>query len=401
MFKVNAMFTGGKNYLTAIPPHILAKIAKFKLDSEYKSTCPIAQRHFNAAHCHKIAIGNADAFKKGVHLPHSVMICINSSKLLKISKSGKVTMLLPETDEEIKKYADMIEVIDGQHRIMSFHDEYRKYNTPASYNLGVTVLDCPTDEEKIYYFKILNTGAKTPDKDLICQHSRILSDGKNNQEFQQIYDLLMYLNSHQGKLYGSIRTGNCECGGKLISIASLCNSHLTSNKGVNLNDALIGMNCKTTEKKADMMYEYMHAWNDYFAKGANRFNANDKKNRYNSKNYSIFALQFAAPVFEALAQYNNKRWSKAKVKDMFGILKDVLGITSDVSEVKLDSGAADRNRFAHKTIAEFKKQAAAYFASKTIASTNTATSVVVVNSPTNIANKPVNKPAKKIMKAMV
>ena len=401
MFKVNAVFTGGKNYQAAISPHILANIAKYKLD-KYGSTCPTAQRKFNAKHCKFIAVGNAESFQNGVHLPHLVMISINSTKLLKNSKSGKVTLMLPETDDEIMRYADMIEIIDGQHRTMSFHPEFAECITPDDYKLGVTILECPTEKEKIYYFKVLNTGAKIPDKDLICQHNRVLSDDKAEQEFQHIYDLLLQLNTTQGGLYGSIRTGNCEGGGKLISIASLCNSHLTKKKGVNLDDALIGMNCKTTDKKVEMMRKYMFAWNNYFANGANRFDAHNKKTRYNSKNYSIFALQFAAPIFEALAQYNNKRWNEAKVKELFGILKSVLNITADISEIKMDSGAADRNRFAHKTIAEFKKLATTHFANKAIVATNTAAvGVVVVNHPANVDNKFVKKVAKNTLKAKV
>lgn len=399
MFKVTIMALGGKNYLTAIPPYILAEIAKYKLD-KHGSTCPIAQRNAIASHWRNIAKGNAKFFKMGLYLPHQVWVSVDSPKLLKISKNGKVTLLLPETPDEIQKYAGMVEIIDGQHKTLSFHREYRECDIPDDYRLGVSVLYNYTDVEKVSCFKMLNTGAKTPDKDLLCQHNRYLNG--DDKEFQHIYDLMEALNEIQ-PLKDCIRIGNSQERGKLISIASLCNSHLTSKNGVNLDEALIGMNCKTLDKKVAMMKKYLEAWINYVSGGANRFNVRDKKDRYSSKSYSIFALQFAAPFFEAMAKYNNRRWNEAKAKELFGIMKTVLGITNDISECQFkNSGAADRNRFARDTSRDFKDQVEAYFASKTAASgcANTA-NVAVVNNPFQGVNNPAKMPARKSTKVKV
>lgn len=65
-------------------------------------------------------------------------------------------MSFPETDSEFKKYADAFDIMDGQHRLFSFLDEYCKLSDDAVFDITFEMYIKPTMREKRLIFKNTN-----------------------------------------------------------------------------------------------------------------------------------------------------------------------------------------------------------------------------------------------------
>lgn len=85
------------------------------------------QRPLDKQHIQDIA---AHVGSQGL-LPTSIIVGTKDKNRLKVeteeSADGHTLyyMMIPETEEELKQYANTIDISDGQHRVFAFHDKYR------------------------------------------------------------------------------------------------------------------------------------------------------------------------------------------------------------------------------------------------------------------------------------
>lgn len=147
-------------------------------------------------------------------------IAIQEEKI-KISPTEELTLYyveLPETEEELLKYEGQMEIIDGQHRIIAFDDNYLDVNfdTDQKYEMNFSVFSNLTDNQRKEIFMVTNEKQDKVATNLLRYIRRSL--GLLDENDSEIYDLLEKLNTetssplHDRVIFGAnkIRKGYSE-----------------------------------------------------------------------------------------------------------------------------------------------------------------------------------------------
>lgn len=145
-------------YVGKADPRDLVRIAT-KIEV---STPQDAQRPLNGRRVKSIA-SYVDT-EKGL-LPNTLVIATNNQKLKVHPTSivddtgadvGLYYIDFPVTDQEYSDCANSFDIMDGQHRLYSFADEFRTLNDSASYEIGFTLFVTPTLNEQRKIFMVCN-----------------------------------------------------------------------------------------------------------------------------------------------------------------------------------------------------------------------------------------------------
>lgn len=148
-----------------------------------------------------------DENKKAIGLiPNAPILNIKKGLEVKSDKEGTYIML-PETKEEFKKYANTMEAIDGQHRIRAFMEEYidPSFSEKTKYEMVFTLFDRIPEKEKREIFMITNEKQVKVPGNLLRLFKRELDLLKGDEE---VYDLVVELNNEDfSPLKGRIMIG--------------------------------------------------------------------------------------------------------------------------------------------------------------------------------------------------
>ena len=157
-----------------------------------------AQRPWNEGRVREIAKYVARKFKdddnkKSIGLiPNAPILNIKDKLDIKQDDSGYFVEL-PETSQEVNNYLDALEVIDGQHRIRAFMDEYIHPDFPADkrYEMVFTLFNRMSEREKREIFMITNEKQVKVPGNLLRLFKRELDLLKGDE---LVYDLVETLN---------------------------------------------------------------------------------------------------------------------------------------------------------------------------------------------------------------
>ena len=148
------------------------KLVKMTDQNLAPGTLQEAQRPLDAKHLREIAsyVGG----EKGL-LPASVMIATHEREKLVLeeetSEDGqkKYFMQFPETDDELANYGNTIDIIDGQHRVFSFRDDFISPEIKASdiYDMPFSLFITPDLTTRQLLFTMTNEKQKAVSQTLL------------------------------------------------------------------------------------------------------------------------------------------------------------------------------------------------------------------------------------------
>ena len=214
------------SYTGSVDPRKLVRLVdqSIEVGQVQEDQRPLDKRHILDIAAH---VGE----KRGV-LPTSIIVGTKDKNKLKVeteessSKETLYYMMFPDSEEELKQYADTIDISDGQHRVFAFSDTYRNqdlkdsdiYEVPVTFyitpqlptrqNLFYTTnakqksvsanlllwlrdkLDLLSNEEELYLplIKILNSENMSPLKNRIIISAEKISKGYKAKELVKIFN---------------------------------------------------------------------------------------------------------------------------------------------------------------------------------------------------------------------
>ena len=175
------------SYIGKIDPRELIKVAKRMGIGETQD----AQRPLSAKRVKDIAkyVGSDEGI-----LPNTLTIATkdNRFELQTEETTGLYYIEFPSETAEFVDYKDAIEVMDGQHRLYSFLEEYRQLNDNEKYEIGFTLFIRPTREERRRIFIICNEKQEKVSGNLLMWFKKELQMLSNEES--QLYDIVSKLN---------------------------------------------------------------------------------------------------------------------------------------------------------------------------------------------------------------
>lgn len=101
-------------------------------------------------------------------LPNNIILNLKPEVTIEQNNDGTVTLVFPEDE------GDFGFVVDGQHRLFSFADDYRELPSTATFEMPVVALHNATEEMVGQTFVEINVNQKPVNKDLLTQMKAIL-----------------------------------------------------------------------------------------------------------------------------------------------------------------------------------------------------------------------------------
>jgi len=101
-------------------------------------------------------------------LPNNIILNLAPEVTIEDQGDGLATLVFPSTE------GDFAFVVDGQHRLFSFEDEYRELPNTENFELPVVALHNATEEMVGQTFVEINVNQKPVNKDLLTQMKAIL-----------------------------------------------------------------------------------------------------------------------------------------------------------------------------------------------------------------------------------
>lgn len=252
--------------IAKIDPRILVNM----IDDIQVGEAQEAQRPLDEKHLKEIA----DYVASGGNLPSSViastkknehgnMLSLQKESIEVIHADGKSEhrteyyIEVPETPEELDQWKGTIDLIDGQHRVVSFRDEYRNarlLKDSVVYEIGISLYNLPTLKKRQELFMTTNEKQKAVDGNLLMwlrNKLGLLSDA----EIQQ-YPLVEMLGKEQrSPLYRRIifNAEPIKKGYKAREMVKILNRSFKSTM-------MIGSKEATNEQRFQAICVYLEGW---------------------------------------------------------------------------------------------------------------------------------------------
>ncbi|AOM81705.1 DGQHR domain-containing protein [Salisediminibacterium beveridgei] len=247
-----------------------------------------------------ISDGDSTHFGKGI-IPNSPILNVFNS--LKIEEENGFHLLFPETKEEFNHCFGNIEILDGQHRLISFANKYLNvdFKWNENYTMGFTVFQNLTLEEKQELFMMTNDKQEKVQPNILCQIKEWL--GLLSEQESNIFQLLESLNSEPvSPLKGKIIVGGkkVKYGMNLVQL-----SKILKKSGV--------YKLINTEKKSQQIHiisTYLKSWNDIYDGAIN------KKEHPLSKVSGMRYIFFLFPSIIDILVKKEKRFEESNIKEI-------------------------------------------------------------------------------------
>lgn len=318
----------GKNFFffVADPRDIIAEVQIADKDKVQEFQRPWTEKRVKDISKY---VAGKEPLKKGSQktargfLPTVPILNLKADGHIKIEeKNGEYYLLFPEDNNEKKECLGDIEILDGQHRLISFTSKYRDadFKDSERYNMGFIAFQKLTRDEKGELFIVTNERVEKVDRNVLQNMMEWL--GVLSDDDRKIYNLIRQLNKEDiSPLKGRIRIE----GEKLVNGLKLLQVQRVLRKS-KVYDMLRDFDVK---KQVKVISNYLRAWEDVFDI---KFN-----NRRKPKTLErILGLQYILCLYPCIYNILNNR--KEKLTE-----DNVKNIVNNIKIVILDKLSNDNN----------------------------------------------------------
>lgn len=131
MVKISDISAGDKNFQRPYDPKRIIEIKNYILGKD------------------KLYKKGKEIYAKG-YIPNAIVLNLSSKYKLEEQSDGKLVIQFPDKTN-INKYKETIEIIDGQHRLLSFDDDCKEQLKQDKYEMCfVAFINLSSDEKKKY-----------------------------------------------------------------------------------------------------------------------------------------------------------------------------------------------------------------------------------------------------------
>ena len=254
-------------FIGKVDPRILVQLAdKIEVGATQDAQRPLEKKHLEE-------IAKYVGEKEGT-LPQSILISTKENqgrRSLKIeSEEVSITnsdgtsseiiryfVLIPNTEEEIAEHQGTIDIIDGQHRLISFREDFISLDLKDDdpYEISFSLFDKPTTKERRTLFMVTNEKQKAVNKNFLLWLRKQLDLLEDSEK--RFFDLVNLLNSEEKsplKKRIILSAEKIPKGYKAKEIIKILNKTFPQNN-VTINQKL-----DTDEKKLEALSRYLKAW---------------------------------------------------------------------------------------------------------------------------------------------
>ncbi len=345
-----------ESYTGSIDPRKLVRLVDQSIDV---GTLQEAQRPLDKKHIMDIAdhVGK----DKGM-LPTSVIVG-TKDKRLKVEKEkspdGKELyyIMMPDTDSELKKFENTIDISDGQHRVFAFSDKYRSSDLKNDdiYEIPVTFYIMPmlTTRQRLFY----TTNAKqksVPANLLMYLRSQLKLLNKDEETFLPLVKLLNSENSSPLKGRIILSAEKVNKGYKAKELVKILNKAKIDELG------LITAQQLTNNQLAQIISNYLNGWENRYQLSY-RHPGKETMTKISGLRYIILLL----PTFIEISMNNEKKFDDKFVEKIIKDLEKAKGIDTANDETLFSESLSFRGEGATVKLAEDDaKTLKAYLANK-------------------------------------
>ena len=287
LVKISDVSAGDKNFQRPFDPKRVEEIRTYILgrDKLYKK--------------------GKDVYAKGF-IPNAIVVNLPSD--YKVETIGKKAYIHFPDEQDMTKYRETIEIIDGQHRLLAFDDECKKLLDTEQYEMCFVALLNLSDSEKKEIFMVLNERQKTVDRNILLRHKKLLNLLLDEEETR--YDVITRLNSEvDSPFYGKIiMAGEKKVYGlKAVQIDGV----LDSSKAL---EKLIDSKGQISEKSYKIFKNYFLSWKTNFPTAW--FKANNTLTKMAGFRFMSYLFPFVYDILKSDKDFQVKAFSKiiSKIK---------------------------------------------------------------------------------------
>jgi len=287
LVKISDVSAGDKNFQRPFDPKRVGEIKSYILGKD------------------KLYKKGKDVYAKGF-IPNAIVVNLPSP--YKIETQGNKTYILFPDEQDIPKYRQTIEIIDGQHRLLAFDDECKRLLHTEQYKMCFVALLDLSDSEKKEIFMVLNERQKTVDRNILLRHKKLLNLLLDEEETR--YDVITRLNSEvDSPFYGKL----IMAGEKIVYglKAAQIDGVLNSSKAL---EKLINSKGQISEKSYKIFKNYFLAWKANFP--AAWFKANNTLTKMAGVRFMSCLFPFVYDILKPDKDFQVKAFSKivSKIK---------------------------------------------------------------------------------------
>lgn len=127
-------------------------------------------------------------------IPNSPIINIKNDKILIKEDAGRFFIYLPENEQEFINCCGSIEILDGQHRLIAFSDEFidSDFKDSIKYEMHFVIFKTLAQEEKRELFMICNDKQEKVESNILRQFKKWL--GLLSEDDDLLYEIIEKLN---------------------------------------------------------------------------------------------------------------------------------------------------------------------------------------------------------------
>ncbi|MFS8189164.1 DGQHR domain-containing protein [Rossellomorea marisflavi] len=224
-----------------------------------------------------------------------------------IEENDEYFILLPETIDDISSSKGNVEILDGQHRLISFDSDQLNENFKSHelFQMGYVICNDLTQDEKTEIFIFSNEKQKTVDKNVLRQLMRWLHLLSDNEE--DLYDLVVKLNKDTySPLKGRISVGGekVKHSFKILQVIKILEKSKTITTLTNQKKLKL-------EKHFKVLCNYLKAWEHVFP---------GKFNHPSHTLGKISGLRYVMYLFPTISEILKDQRKKTTVQNLEPIL---------------------------------------------------------------------------------
>lgn len=244
---------------------------------------------------------------KGI-LPNCPILNIKGNLNI-VTENGQKYLLFPDKEEEFENCKGSIEILDGQHRLISFSDEYagKVGFEDTEYTMGYVLFNHLKLDEKKEIFIVANEKQEKVEKNILRHLMRYL--GILSEDEVETDMLVEILNAEKESPIAhrvSVEGEKIPRGFKLIQISKILqNSGVMSNLGK-----------RNINQKAKILITYLGAWNNLYD-GALK-DSNHTLGKISGLRYVLYLFPFISDILEK----NKMDGSSENIKKILQLIKE-------------------------------------------------------------------------------
>ncbi len=232
-----------------------------------------------------------------------------------VSETGEVIELyamdLPDNEAEFEDYREALDIMDGQHRLFSFREDYLLLKDDVTYEIPFSLYVRPTLTERRQIFKITNEKQDKVDSNLLMW-------------FREKLDMLTPLEKQYHPLVTLLNMENCSpLKGRLIMGSEKIYKGLKAQQLIGIlhkakiNDLSAKGEPLSKENQLRVICTYLEGWEEYFGF---KFSDPKKENGPAAKISGLRYMLLLLPNFWNYSVKKKKKFDSRYVKEMLDSL---------------------------------------------------------------------------------